>query len=121
MKDNGTDRDVAQLMLSLLNNIATSLSAINDSLYAPHITSQPTDQTVAIGSTCTFTITADHVKSYQWQYQSGSSWLNSVTTQSYSFTVAEVHYRMSFRCVVTGLDGTTVISDVVKPIEPAQG
>lgn len=126
MRENGTDRDVALQMVSLLTDINTALTNINDHKFVPHILTQPTDQEGAVGSDVTFTVVADNVKSYQWQFkaseQSGS-WQNSTgesaTTASRTVTVASSnYYRNIFRCKITGLDNSVIYTDIVKILEP---
>ena len=74
MKDNGTDRDIAQAFVSVVNDLATLLGTLNDNLFVPHIVTQPTNQTAAVGSNAVFTVVANNVVEYKWQYRlSGST------------------------------------------------
>lgn len=124
MNGNGTDRDVAIEIASAFSDIKTALQTINDNLYVPHITVQPTDVTAAIGTTATFTITANNVKTYRWQYnknQEHSQWNNTgaaSTNPNYSTSATEEKYAWSFRCQVTGLNDQVIYSDVVQIIQP---
>ena len=81
---------------------------------APSITSQPQNQTVQMGQSATFTVTAsgNPVPGYQWQRKAASSskWKNLITGTNYAgttsgaLTVMETTMAMSgdqFRCVVT--------------------
>lgn len=121
MKDNGTDRDVALLMLGGLDSCATLVAAINDNLYVPHITTQPTDQVGDIGDTVTFTVVANNAVAYQWQYKV-LNWHNAsggtVDQPSYSIQVSAERMTYQFRCRVTGKDGSYVYSDAVKMVAP---
>lgn len=126
MKDNGTDRDIALQLVSLLGDINTALVNINDHKFVPHVLTQPTDQEGDLNSTVTFTISANNVKSYQWQYKASEqtgSWTNSsaesATTTAYSVTVSTSnYYNNRFRCKITGLDNSIIYSDVVKITQP---
>ena len=123
MKDNGTDRDVALLILSGLDSCATLVASINDNLYVPHITTQPVDQTGAIGADIEFSLTAINVKSYQWQFTaSGTEWNNSTFTGNQTDTmtvpVTAPRYGYSYRCMITGKDDSIIYSDVVHIINP---
>lgn len=125
MKDNGTDRDIALQMVSLLSDINTALTNINDHKFVPHILTQPTDQEGEIGDTVTFSVVANNVKAYQWQFQTveGATWTNSsaedATTASRTLTIATTnYYKNRFRCKITGLDDSVIYTDVVKITQP---
>lgn len=124
MSNNGTDRDVALLIADAFSAIQTAIQTINNNLYVPHITEQPTDVTAAVGASVTFDVTANNVKSYRWQYKSSEeseTWLNASaesTTSSYTFTMASNRYAWRFRCQITGLNNDVIYTDTVKVIQP---
>ena len=125
MKDNGTDRDIALQMVSLLSDINTALTNINDHKFVPHILTQPTDQEAGLNEDATFTVVANNVKAYQWQYQTveGAAWNNSsaedATTASRTVTVtSNNYYKNRFRCQITGLDNSVIYTNVVKITAP---
>ena len=121
MNCNGTDRDVALELVTALDTCKTLVESINDTLYAPHITTQPTDQEVAIGETATLAVVANNVKSYQWQYLSGQTWTDSGITGSTSATftfLASANRYHSYRCKITGLDNSVIYSNVVAVTQP---
>lgn len=125
MRENGTDRDLALLMLGELNAIAEDLGTIKDNQYAPVIFTQPQNVTGDIGETATFTVIAGNVSGYQWQYQydaTPGSWIDSAlsgyNTNSLSMEITSSRYNLSFRCKITGKDGTVIYSNVVKPVAP---
>lgn len=125
MRENGTDRDIALQMVSLLGDINTALVNINDHKFVPHILTQPTDQEGAIGDSVTFSVVANNVKAYQWQFQAteSSNWTNSsgedANTANRTLTVSTNNfYRNRFRCKITGLDDSVIYTDVVKITEP---
>ena len=123
MNSNGTDRDVALALVTALDTCQTLVESINDTLYAPHITTQPSDFEGEIGDTATFTVVATNVKSYQWQYTSqGISWADSSAsgnkTASMSISVSEARLAFQFRCAITGLDGSVIYTNGVRMIVP---
>ena len=127
MRENGTDRDVALDMLDALTTIASTVATINSNLFAPVIFTQPTNQTVAVGGSCTFSISAGNIKTYQWQFmtltdvnpQWNNSALSGANTNSITINpVEERHYNNKFRCVLTGLDNSVIYSNEVAVIAP---
>ena len=127
MKDNGTDRDVALLIVSKLNTIAEGVAQINDNLYVPHIVTQPTDQTAAVNDNAVFTIVANNVSVYEWQYaptQVTPSWramhsgATGTDTATLTVPVTNTRYGYLYRCKITGKDGSIIYSDSVKIIQP---
>lgn len=124
MRENGTDRDIALQMVSLLNDINTALVNINDHKFVPHIITQPTDQEVAVGGTVTLAVVANNVKSYQWQYLPAGttqSWTNSSmsgsTTATMTFTAASNRY-LTYRCKITGLNNAVIYTNPVTVTQP---
>ena len=120
MKDNGTDRDVALLILSGLDSCSTLVATINDNLYVPHIITQPTNQQGALGDTITITVVANNVAGYQWQYKtaaSGAIWRDSSyegnQTDTLTFELIQARVGYSFRCIITGKDGSTLTTNTV--------
>jgi hypothetical protein len=89
---------------------------------SPIITTQPASQAVPVGSTASFTVAVSGVPgiSYQWQYQSGSTWVSIATgsgTNSATFTTqptAVTDNYTYFRVVTTDGNGLTVTSSVAK-------
>lgn len=87
----------------------------------PAITTQPVSQTVADGSTATFSVTAAGVAtlSYQWQYLSGTTWKAFGAGTGYStatlttFATTAAYNGLQFRVVVTDGDGLTATSNAV--------
>lgn len=73
---------------------------------AVNITAQPTNQTVVVGSTAAFSVTATGAASYQWQESTdgGSTWSN-VGTNSNSYTTAATTLGMNtyqYQVLVSG-------------------
>ena len=127
MRENGTDRDVALLILSDVTDIKNAMSSIIDNLYGPVITEQPADVSeAAVGSTATFSVVASNVFSYQWQYKitnaANPQWANSsqvgYNTNSITVNVTEARYAYLYRCMITGLNGAAIYTNEVKMIAP---
>lgn len=123
MRENGTDRDVALLLLQAVDSAATLVTTINDNLYVPHIITQPTDCVVAVGETVTFTVVANNVAAYQWQYKTTGNWRDMEAPivgneATLTFVKESATYTNSYRCVITGKDGSVIYTDIVKPVPP---
>ena len=80
---------------------------------------QPVDIEAKLGTTALFTVeTEGEVVSYQWQYKNATStkWYNSsmAGADTASLEVAVINSRdgQQYRCIVTGAEGTQVISEV---------
>ena len=117
--DHGTDRDVAQLILSALTSTAELVASINDNLYVPHIVTQPVDFAGTIGGNAVFTIVANNVAAYMWQIQNAQSgnWINlgdGYTEPTLTFEVTESRIGNKYRCRITGKDNSRIFSDVVQ-------
>ena len=128
MRENGTDRDVALLIVGKLNTIAAGVAQINDNLYVPHIVTQPTNQTAAVGDNAVFTVVANNVTEYIWKYRAGStgSWrditpggtITGIDTATLTVPATETRYGFYYRCTLTGKDGSTINTELVQIIEP---
>ena len=127
--NNGMDRDVAELMLQAFTTADTLVETINDNLFVPHIITQPTDQEVAVaeGATATFTVVANNIVTYQWQYKNNpdaATWYNSTATGATTDTLTVVvesssRYNTRYRCRMVGKDGSAIVTNIVKVVEPA--
>jgi hypothetical protein len=72
----------------------------------PVITQQPTTRTVCVGTSTTFSVTANNANSYQWQLFSGGTWNNVSGATASSYTVNNATVAMNtntYRVIVTGL------------------
>lgn len=129
MSNNGTDRDIALQLVSAVTAINTALVNINEKTFVPHIITQPTDQVVAVGSTASFTVVADNVKSYQWQNKlkqyPQNPWNNYTALTPSAFTdtlqitiVNNTYYQDEYRCEITGKDGSKIYTDAVTASAP---
>ena len=81
------------------------------------IDTQPVDRTAEVGGNALFTVMANNVASYQWQYRrtATSSWTNTSMTgcDTDTLTVAVTAARngYQYRCELMGLDGETYYTD----------
>ena len=122
MRENGTDRDIALKLVEAVSDCNTLIAAINTNLYEPSITTQPEDKTItALNQNVTFAVVAVHALSYQWQYKTTGEWSNATSegsdTASWTFSVTTTAiFARSYRCKITGLDGTIIYTDTVKLI-----
>ena len=120
--DHGTDRDVAQSIVSLVTDIVGLVSDINRNFYSVVILEQPVDFTNAdLGDTAIFTVSAANVTGYQWQWRKAdgsTNWTSTTATgnktASISVEVTEQRLEYEYRCAMTGKDGVVVYSDAVK-------
>lgn len=116
MRENGTDRDVALSIVSMLGTVAENVALINDNLFVPHIVTQPVDFAGTIGENAVFTVVANNVTAYQWQIKSaGGNWVtlgSSYTDPTMTFEVTEGRIGNNYRCRITGKDGSTIYSNV---------
>ena len=117
----GTDRDIVKQWINLLIQIDTLLEDINFNLFWPYILSAPTDQTVAVGGTCTFTVEASNVTSYQWRVATpeiGWTDIPGATSASYSFTVTNDDYENFYQCQMVGKIPTAIYSTDMVTVLP---
>lgn len=97
----------------------TKVEEVPDSILPSfEITTQPTDQHVALGSTVTFTVEATGAATYLWQRQKPGSnnWTNCTftgwDTASISFK-ASLANQMPYRCIITDASDNTLITNEV--------
>ena len=110
-----TDRDVAEIMLSGLQNMAALISTIEFNCFRAQITEQPLAIINAVlGETVTVSITAINTVSYQWYSKKtiDTTWskVTGETTDTLSFTASETG-NTSYRCEITGKDGFSTVSN----------
>lgn len=121
-----TDRDILEKITDLISACKTLIETINDNKYVPHIVTQPVDYTGSVGDTASFTVLANNVKEYQWQYRvyNQQTWNDSddVTASTNSFSVkiktTPNTYNIRYRCKITGLDNSIIYTNEVKAVQP---
>ncbi|RZL17415.1 MAG: choice-of-anchor D domain-containing protein, partial [Pedobacter sp.] len=86
------------------------------------ITTEPTNQTVSVGTTATFTVVASNATSYQWQVNTGSGW-NNVSTgtggTTASYTTPTTTLAMSgyqYKVIVSGTSPCVAIESAVRTL-----
>ena len=95
-----------------------SIKLSSDAQVSPTaITESPKSVSAKAGETVTFRVTATGSGlKFQWQENSGSSWVNSTksgsTTSTLSFKALSSHNGLKLRCVVSGADGKSVTSGI---------
>lgn len=107
----GTDRDIVNKWISSLNMLSAILDDMNFALFWPIIKDAPEDQQVAVGDTCTFTVEAANVTSYQWRIATPDApWTDipGATSASYSFTVTSDDYDNFYQCKMVGKIPTAI-------------
>ena len=118
------DRDIVEQLIDLISNIRTLIHTISDNKYGPRILTQPVDKVVAIGERFDFTVVAENVAEYQWQVKvPDGDWANSTalgnkTDHLYNIQASEARYTYLYRCKLTGLNGTVIYTNEVKPVAP---
>ena len=117
----GTDRDIVKQWINLLIQIDTLLEDINFNLFWPYILSAPTDQSVAVGGSCTFTVTASNVTAYQWRVATpdvGWTDIPGATSNTYSFTVTSDDYENFYQCKMIGKVPTAIATTDMVTVFP---
>ena len=107
----GTDRDIVESWVYALIQTEALLEDINFNLFWPYILTAPQDQTVAVGDTCTFTVEAANVTSYQWRIATpdvGWTDIPGATNATYTFTVTSDDYDNFYQCKMIGKIPTAV-------------
>lgn len=116
-------------LLTLFNNQKLSISnciAYEEDtpadvvLPAVNIIAMPEDYSGSVGETATFTVTAENVASYQWQwkYITGHDWGNTTAagnkTNSISVEITETRLTYEYRCKMTDSNGIDVYTSPVR-------
>lgn len=113
---------------SCFSSTASIVVTINQ---APHVTSQPTDKSLCVGSNTTFAVSAANATGgYQWQVNNGSGFVNltnvapysNVTTATMSITgVTAGMTGFLYRCVISGASpcGTVSSNSATLIVTPA--
>jgi endoglucanase len=84
---------------------------------APSISSQPSNASIDVGATATFTVTASGVPAptYQWQYYSGGTWIDISGATGATLTLPNMPASGNgnkYRCVITNEYGSTNSDEV---------
>ena len=80
-----------------------------DNTGKPKVTSQPKNATVALGASAAFSVTAENVVSYQWQYRKSgeTAWTNWSGKTQPTLTVvgSATNNQCQYRCVLSNVNG----------------
>lgn len=89
----------------------------------PVILEQPEDYTGVMGEEAYFTVIAENIASYEWQFRTASgspNWQHSNITGTYTnqahVAISTARLKYLYRCKMTGIDGTIIYSNPVKMI-----
>ena len=86
---------------------------------APSITAQPTDQSVVVGQTATFTVTASGTAPLTYQWQNGGASISGATAASYTTPAAKLaDDAATFQVVVTNSAGSVTSSSAKLTVGP---
>ncbi len=90
-------------------------AAQTETAFTAAILRQPEDQKGRVGKTVTFSVEAENVKTYRWQFHNGRVWKDSTMKgcdgPAMEVEVAEKRYDYTYRCILTFEDGTVLFSD----------
>jgi type 1 glutamine amidotransferase len=121
--------DAGQYWVVVSNSAGTATSnsvslTVNPVVTAPSITSQPADQTVNVGDSATFSVTAAGTNplSYQWQKLVNGTWVNisGANSSSYTISSAQTSDAGQYQVVVSNSAGTAVSSTASLTVNPVQ-
>ena len=81
---------------------------------------QPEDQRGRVGDKVTFTVGAENVVSYRWQFHNGRVWkdatMKGCDSPAMTVEVSQKRFGYMYRCVLTFADGTVLFSDEARII-----
>ena len=81
---------------------------------------QPEDQQGRVGGSVTFTVEAENVASYCWQFHNGRVWKDATMQgcdgPAMTVEVSQKRFGYMYRCVLTFADGTVLFSDEARII-----
>ena len=91
------------------------------------IVEQPVNAEANVGESVTFTVQANNVKTYEWQYKlsTGSTWkamyssAEGKNTATLTTVATDARYKYEYRCKLTGTNGAVVTTDIVKIVKPS--
>jgi hypothetical protein len=112
---------VANGVLYIADTSAHLTAYVSNTVAAPAITTQPTDQTVALGSAVTFSVRATGSAPLTFQWQRNGSNILAATSQDLTFTPVAADNGATFRCVVTNSAGSVTSNAAKLTVTTAQG
>ena len=89
--------------------------------FIPAILRQPGDQAGRVGQTVTFTVEAENVASYRWQFHNGRVWKDCTMKgwdgPAMEVEVSQKRFSYMYRCILTFEDGTVLFSDEARIVQ----
>ena len=104
----------ASLMLAACGGGVSTKSPPVPSVTAPSITQQPADQSVTVGQTATFSVTADGTAPFSYQWQKNSTAIAGATSASYTTPAAATGDSASLYAVIVSNSAGSVTSASAK-------
>jgi hypothetical protein len=100
----------------VVTNAAGTVTSSTASLYvvtaagAPYFTAQPSDQTVSVGATATFTVAAGGTPVLTYQWQKGGTAINGATNATLTLASVTAADAGSYVCIATNASGSATSS-----------
>ena len=122
------DRDTALKILQKLTNLKNILNPVVIlskvlTRKIPVIIQQPEDFTGAMGEEAYFTVIAENIAVYEWEFRTATgspNWQHSnisgTATNQAHVAISTARLKYLYRCKMTGIDGTIIYSNPVKMI-----
>ena len=120
--DNGAKFDVVVSNAAGNKTSAMATLTVNAAAVAPTITAQPANQTVTVGQTATFSVTATGTAPLSYQWQKNSANITGATAASYT-TPATVttDSGAKFDVIVSNAAGSQTSATAILTVNPASG
>ena len=105
--------DTGAVFRCVVSNVKGSVTSsdatltVNEMVFSPSITTQPSDQTVFVGESASFSVTATGTAPLSYQWQRGGSDISGATGATYTIPATALSDNGAvFRCVVTNTAGS---------------
>ena len=102
--------------------IESDIVRVNEKLV---INKQPVDVLASVGDTVDFTVDASGATSYKWYFSSNngitwktptSAYIQGVNSNTLTVYIKPTWINYQYKCIITGNDGSTIETDIVKVI-----
>ncbi|MGC4071082.1 MAG: immunoglobulin domain-containing protein [Nibricoccus sp.] len=108
--------DVTNSAGTATSNAATL--TVNAAIVAPTITTQPAAQTVTIGASATFSVTASGTATLTYQWQKDTVNIAGATAATYTIATTQISHIGQYRVVVTNSGGSATSNAVALTLTP---